>query len=224
MQKQRSWGDCGIATLLNAVADNGFTYFNGPGGYERLVDLFEGRNSGITIQEVSATLFFCGFIPLYLPLNGFRNESGITDAHVINTDIMDAAMKGKKAVFQVKTKSGLLHLIYFDGKNIHDPSPSAPDNPDFSNYKSVIDGVFLFDKYYAGGIVHGRPSMSSSKPTEKTAAQKIAEYEAAQKIAKHEAAQTITITNTIDASSVAHALESSKGEEMIMSIIRANRL
>lgn len=143
MQKQRSWGDCGVATLLNAVADNGFTYFNGPGGYERLVELFEGRNSGITIQEVSATLFFCGFTPLYLPLNGFRTESGITNAHVICTDIIDYAMKGEKAVFQVKTKSGLLHLVYFDGRNVWDPSPNSCESPKLSDYECIVDAVFF---------------------------------------------------------------------------------
>ncbi len=143
MIKQRSWGDCGIATLINAVSDNRFTYFNGPGGYERLVELFEGRNSGITIQEVSATLFFCGFTPLYLPLSGFRTESGISNAHVIHTEIMDYAMKGEKAVLQVKTKSGLLHLVYFDGRNIWDPSPNSGEHPVLSDYESIVDAVFF---------------------------------------------------------------------------------
>lgn len=181
MIKQRSWGDCGVAALANSIRFSP--------SYEAALEMLGGRDCGITMQEICSAIYDKGnALPLYLPLDGFGAEANISNART--SDFKETLGKfkahngNKRAILQVKTKSGMLHFIYFDGENIHDPSPSAPPSPDFSNYESVIDGVFLLDIYHSGGMI-------SSKSGEKTAAQKIAEYEAA---------RTITITNTVQES------------------------
>ena len=146
MHKQRSWGDCGITSLLNAVSDNGVTYFNGPGGYERMLELMNGRDKGLTIQEISGALFFLGFCPIYLPLEGFKSESGVTGAYThdsVSLRLQSPTMNGLPAIYQVKTKSGLLHFIYFDGSFIWDSSPNSPECPGFNDYQSIVDVVYI---------------------------------------------------------------------------------
>lgn len=205
MIKQRSWGDCGVAALANSII-----LFP---SYEAALEMLGGRDCGITMQEICSAIFEKGdSIPLYLPLDGFGAEANISNART--SDFEEILRKSKahnenrRAILQVKTKHGMLHFIYFDGKNIHDPSPSAPETPDFSNYESVIDGVFLIDKYYGGGMI-------PMKSNETIAAQDIKEYLAP---------RTIAITNTIDEISVAQALESPSADEIVMNIIRKSRL
>lgn len=149
MNKQRTYGDCGVATLLNALRDNGETYFEGPGGYERLIDAI-GRQNGLSIQEIQAFLFMhSNKLPVYIPFEGFKKASGIADAftsgahnpHEFNTDI-----SSQKAILQVMTKSGILHFVYYDGDFVWDPSQSARDYPDFSDYEYIVDAVLLLDR------------------------------------------------------------------------------
>ncbi|MDD2005069.1 hypothetical protein [Pseudomonas putida] len=145
MIKQRSWGDCGIATLANAAADNGVEYFKAPFGYELMSELFEGRKSGMTIQEVSSVLYFLGFRPMYLPFEGFRAASGIKESFVTDDEARGCLVKrGEKAILQVKTESGMLHLVYFDGRTVWDPSPSSDALVQkLEDYEAIVDGVFF---------------------------------------------------------------------------------
>ncbi|WP_145128065.1 hypothetical protein [Pseudomonas sp. URMO17WK12:I11] len=198
MQKQRSWGDCGVVALLNALQDNGVNFYQGPGGYENLVSQLNGRDCGITIQEVCAALFQHGFLPVHLPLDGFGVASGIGDAatckvkHLEDTFFRD----WPKAIYQVKSKSGLLHFVYFDGDLIWDGAPSAPVYPEFSDYESIIDVVYVlpntpFSIYrnteeiteFSEAHLKRHQEWIDSKPDEnsKTVAQLIAEYEADKK-------------------------------------------
>lgn len=144
MIKQRSWGDCGVVALLNALQDNGVTFYNGPGGYESMVSNLNGRDYGITIQEVSSVILELGLVPVHIPLDGFAKESGIANAKASTIDPKDGLFKNwSKAIYQVKTKSGLLHFVYFDGYRIWDGSQNSPVYPKFSDYESVIDAVFI---------------------------------------------------------------------------------
>lgn len=231
MQKQRSWGDCGVVALLNAIQDNGISYYNRPGGYEEMVSNLNNRDCGITIQEVCSILYEHGFLPVHIPLKGFASASGIENAKTSSVDPKDGLFgQWSKAIYQVKTKSGLLHFIYFDGSLIWDGSTGSPVYPKFSDYETIVDVVYILpntpfsiyrntEEIEAFSDAHLQRHKewigSSNESTEKTAAQKVAEYEAA---------RTITIINSIDASSVAQALEPQKADEIVMSIIRANRL
>ncbi|MBK5417713.1 hypothetical protein [Pseudomonas sp. TH31] len=220
MIKQRSWGDCGVVTLINALNDNGMTFFNGPLGYEQMVALLNDRDSGLTIQEVSAVLFFTGFHPTYLPLEGFQAASGIKNAYVIGNSALQYGLKGEKAIFQVKTKSGLLHLVYFDGSFIWDPSVNAPEHPGFEDYEAIVDAVFF--KPTASRKKHNREEfirVLTSKSKLLTWCQGIPrrillkihgatdnivgqEYLVKQKIAEYEAGRKVTGNNTIYSSPV----------------------
>lgn len=215
MNKQRSWGDCGVVALLNALQDNGVTFYNGPGGYENMVSHLNDRDCGITIQEVCAALFQHGFLPVHLPLDGFGVASGIHDAATCKFEFLkDTFFKEwPKAIYQVKSKSGVLHFVYFDGDYIWDGAPNSPVYPKFSDYESIIDVVYILpntpfsiyrntDEITAFSDAHLQRHKewieSSDDNKEKTAAQKIAE---------HEAARTITVINTIDSCSISQALE-----------------
>lgn len=145
MIKQRSWGDCGVVALLNAIQDNGISYYNRPGGYEDMVSNLNGRDCGITIQEVCAVLFQHGFLPVHLPLDGFGVASGIHDAATCKVKhLKDTFFKDwPKAIYQVKSRSGLLHFVYFDGDLIWDGAPNAPVYPEFSDYEDIIDVVYV---------------------------------------------------------------------------------
>ncbi|MGR6496926.1 hypothetical protein IYR97_07965 [Pseudomonas fulva] len=154
MIKQRSWGDCGVAALANSIRFSP--------SYEVALEMLGGRDCGITMQEICSAIYEKrDAIPLYLPLDGFGAEANISNAKtsdfkgILRKSIIHG--EDRRAILQVKTKSGMLHFIYFDGKKIHDPSPSAPDKLDFSNYESVIDGVFLLDVYHTGGSLSGIP-------------------------------------------------------------------
>ena len=227
MIKQRSWGDCGVATLLNAIGDNGIDYYRTALGYECMVASLNGRDCGITMQEICSVLYDHGFLPVHIPLEGFVSASGIAKAKTSSIDIKAGLYnQWPKAIYQVKTKSGVMHFIYFDGCMIWDSSPGSPSKPRFSDYESIIDVVYILpntpfsiyrntDEITAFSDAHLQRHKewigSSNESNEKTAAQKVAEYEAA---------RTIKITNTVGESSIAQALESSKGEEMVMNIIR----
>lgn len=145
MIKQRSWGDCGVAALANSIR-----FFP---SYEEALEMLGGRDCGITMQELCSAIYERGHaIPMYLPLAGFGSEANISNAKTSSLEEILRKSKvysdNRRAILQVKTKSGILHFIYYDGKSIYDPSPSAPDNPDLSYYESVIDGVFLFEIYH----------------------------------------------------------------------------
>ncbi len=146
MIKQRSWGDCGVATLLNAVCSKGNEYFSWPGGYERMVELLNGRSTGLTIQEICAAVFELGYVPMYVPLEGFVLASGIANAYTHDSAVMlnyTICLKEMPAIFQVKTKSGLLHFVYFDGFQIWDPAHNVIEEKKFSDYEDIIDVVYL---------------------------------------------------------------------------------
>lgn len=142
MIKQRSWGDCGVATLLNALNDNGVSDFSGPDGYDKMVALL-GRDSGITIQEVCAVLYSNGLVPVYLPLNGFAVESGIRSAFTIDQSTLNPGIDHPKCIVQVKTKSGLLHMLYCDGDSAWDPAVNAREPEYLGDYEAIVDAVFI---------------------------------------------------------------------------------
>ncbi len=145
MIKQRSWCDCGIATLANAAADNGVEYFKAPFGYELMAEHFSERNRGMSIQEVSSFLYSLGFRPMYLSFDGFKDASGIKESFVIDNEARDCLFeRGEKAILQVKTKSGMLHLVYFDGRTVWDPSPNSDALVQkLEDYEAIVDGVFF---------------------------------------------------------------------------------
>ncbi len=147
MIKQRSWGDCGIAVLMNAFIDNGKDRFTKPGAYEELLYSL-GRDNGITMQELCAQLFDHGFLPVYLPLDGFGEASGIKDVRTLSAGLVrDVYIKRfQKAIYQVKMKSGLLHFVYFDGEMIWDSLKDSPVHPTFDDYEAIVDMVFLFPR------------------------------------------------------------------------------
>lgn len=231
MFKQRSWGDCGVVALLNAIQDNGISFYNRPGGYEDMVSSLNNRDCGITIQEICSILYEHGFLPVHIPLEGFAAASGIANAKSSSVDVKEGLFgQWSKAIYQVKTKSGTLHFIYFDGYLIWDGATNSSVYPRFSDYESVIDAVYIlpntpfsiyrgadefvdFAEYQLERIEKWEASLRDSH--EKTVAQKVAEYEAA---------RTVTITNTIDEISVAQALESPSADEIVMNIIRKSRL
>lgn len=194
MNKQRSWGDCGVVALLNAFQDNGITFYNGPHGYECMVANLNGRDHGVSIQEVCAVVFGHGFLPVHLPLDGFAAASGIKDAATCRFEFLkDTFFKEwPKAIYQVKSKSGVLHFVYFDGCSIWDGALNAPVYPEFSDYDSIVDVVYLLpntpfsiyrntDEITAFSDAHLQRHKewieSSDDSNEKTAAQKVADYE-----------------------------------------------
>lgn len=133
MIKQRSATDCGIATLANALKIT----------YEQSLHLYNRKsptdNPGVAIQETCAALYKAGYNPTYIPLSGFPKISGLASATIIST----SRLPQKPAILQVLTTSGMIHQVYFDGKNIHDPSPSAPAIRKIEDYPAIVDCVFV---------------------------------------------------------------------------------
>lgn len=239
MVKQRSWGDCGVATLLNAIGDNGIDYYRTALGYECMVASLNGRDCGITMQEICSVLYDHGFLPVHIPLEGFVSASGIAKAKTSSIDIKAGLYnQWPKAIYQVKTKSGVMHFIYFDGCMIWDSSPGSPSKPRFSDYESVIDVVYILpntpfsiyrntDEITAFSEAHLQRHKewieSSDDSYEKTAAQIISECEKRGILSSTPKSHRVFIKNTIDSTSIAQALESST-EQTFFNTIRANRL
>lgn len=137
MIKQRTPFDCGIATLANAL---GITY-------EQSLDLYgqDKQRNGVTIQQTGTILFSRGHAPVYTAFPGFVKASGITMS-TANPDILES--HGNPAILQVLSASGVLHQVFFDGKNIHDPSPSVDGPRSVSEYECV-DALFVIKQEQA---------------------------------------------------------------------------
>lgn len=131
MIKQRTPFDCGIATLANAL---GITYEQSLNHYGH-----DKQCSGVTIQHTASILFSMGYAPVYTAFPGFIKASGI-DMSTANPDILERL--GHPAILQILTPSGVLHQVFFDGKKIHDPSPSVTGLRSVSEYVCV-DAVFV---------------------------------------------------------------------------------
>lgn len=131
MIKQRTPFDCGIATLANAL---GITY-------EQSIDLYgqDKQRNGVTIQQTASILFALGYAPVYTALPGFVKASGISMS-TASSEILEAL--GHPAILQVLTPSGVVHQVFFDGKNILDPAPSVDGLRSVSEYVCV-DAVFV---------------------------------------------------------------------------------
>lgn len=131
MVKQRTPFDCGIATLTNALSTT----------YEQSLDLYghDKQRNGVTIQHTASILFSLGYAPVYTAFPGFTKASGI-EMSAANPDILERL--GHPAILQVLTPSGVLHQVWFDGKKIHDPSPSVDGLRSVSEYECV-DAVFV---------------------------------------------------------------------------------
>lgn len=131
MIKQRTPFDCGIATLANALSVS----------YQRSLELYgqDKQHNGVTIQHTASILFSLGYAPVYIALPGFVNASGI---NMTTVDPGILVSLGHPAILQVMTQSGMIHQVFFDGKNIHDPSPSTTGPRSVSDYVCV-DAVFV---------------------------------------------------------------------------------
>jgi len=122
MIKQRSWGDCGIAALSNALAMQ--VTPTGPSArifqdiYDYVLETI-GRDSGVTIQEICSVLHARGYLPVYIPFEGFQDVSGINGPEF--RKVQELSELFHPAIVQVKTSSGSLHFVYFDGHVVHDP-------------------------------------------------------------------------------------------------------
>lgn len=131
MIKQLTPFDCGIATLANALSVS----------YERALELYghDKQRDGVTIQHTASILFGLGYAPVYTAFPGFVRASGI-EMSTVNPEILERL--AHPAILQVLTPSGVLHQVFFDGKNIHDPSPSVEGLRSVSEYECV-DAVFV---------------------------------------------------------------------------------
>ena len=131
MIKQRTTFDCGIATLANAL---GITY-------EQSLDLYgqDKQHNGVTIQNTASILFSLGYAPVYTAFPGFVKASGISMS-TASPDVLETL--GHPAILQVLTPSGVIHQVFFDGKNIRDPSPVVDGHRSVSEYECV-DAVFV---------------------------------------------------------------------------------
>lgn len=129
--EQRKATDCGIATLANALQ---ITYEQAEAAYGKQ------RDPGVSIQETCAVLHELGYLPVYLPLTGFEQLSGIRNAKTITPTALQAP-----AILQV-VSNGVLHQVFFDGKQIIDPSPKAPNPRQLEDYSAVVDCVFVLKK------------------------------------------------------------------------------
>lgn len=141
MISQRTAFDCGIATLANAL---GITY-------ERSLELYgdEKQRNGVAIQHTASILFSLGYAPVYTAFPGFVKASGI-DMSTASPDTLERL--GHPAILQVLTVSGVLHQVFFDGKEIHDPSPSVDGPRSVSEYECV-DAVLLYRRLHTGGVI-----------------------------------------------------------------------
>ncbi|WP_256596071.1 MULTISPECIES: hypothetical protein [Pseudomonas] len=145
MIKQRTPFDCGIATLANALSVT----------YERALELY-GHNKqrdGVTIQHTASILFSLGYAPVYTAFPGFVKASGIAMS-TASPDVLETL--GHPAILQILTASGVLHQVFFDGKQIHDPSPSVTGPQSVSEYECV-DAVILYKRFHAGGVISSKP-------------------------------------------------------------------
>ena len=140
MIKQRTPFDCGIATLANALSVS----------YERSIELYghDKQLNGVTIQQTASILFSLGYAPVYTTFPGFVKASGIVMS-TANPEILETL--GHPAILQVLTASGVLHQVFFDGKNIYDPSPSVVGHRSVSEYECV-DAVILYKRFHTGGV------------------------------------------------------------------------
>lgn len=131
MIKQRTPYDCGIATLANALAVS----------YEKAMALYgaDKQYNGVTIQQTASILFGLGYAPVYIALPGFVKASGITMS-TVNPEILETL--GNPAILQVLTLSGVVHQVFFDGKQILDPAPSVTAPRTLSDYQCV-DALFV---------------------------------------------------------------------------------
>lgn len=145
MISQRTRFDCGIATLANAL---GITY-------EQSLDLYgqDKQHNGVAIQHTASILFSLGYAPVYTSFPGFVKASGI-DMATATPDILERF--GNPAILQVLTPSGVLHQVFFDGKNILDPSPSV-DGPRCVSEYECVDVVFLYQRFHTGGVISSKP-------------------------------------------------------------------
>ncbi|MDM9588301.1 hypothetical protein QUC26_17125 [Pseudomonas asiatica] len=141
MIKQRTQFDCGIATLANALSV----------GYDHALELYghDKQRSGVTIQHTASILFNLSFAPVYTAFPGFTKASGI-DMTTATPETLEHL--GHPAILQVLTPSGVLHQVFFDGKNIHDPSPSIAGPRSISEYECV-DAVILYRRLHMGGVI-----------------------------------------------------------------------
>ena len=147
MISQRTPFDCGIATLANALSV----------GYDHALELYghDKQRSGVTIQHTASILFSLGYAPVYTAFPGFVKASGI-DMSTASPDILE--LLGHPAILQVLTPSGVLHQVWFDGKNIHDPSPSVNGPRSVSEYECV-DAVILYERFHRGGFLSNRKGL-----------------------------------------------------------------
>ena len=131
MIKQRTPFDCGIATLANALSVS----------YERSIELYgdDKQRNGVTIQQTASILFALGYAPVYTAFPGFVKASGISMS-TASPDVLETL--GHPAILQVLTPGGTVHQVFFDGKNIHDPSPSVVGPRSVTEYECV-DAVFV---------------------------------------------------------------------------------
>ncbi|KAF0252012.1 hypothetical protein [Pseudomonas putida] len=147
MISQRTPFDCGIATLANAL---GITYEQSLNHYGH-----DKQRNGVTIQQTASILFALGYAPVYTALPGFVKASGI-DMSTASPDILERL--AHPAILQILTPSGLLHQVFFDGKNIHDPSPSVDGPRSVSEYECV-DAVILYERFHRGGFLSNRKGL-----------------------------------------------------------------
>ena len=150
MIKQRTSFDCGVATLANTLAIS----------YEHALELYgaDKQRNGVSIQQTASILFSLGYAPVYIPFPGFSKASGITMG-TASPEILE--IFGDPAILQVLTASGLVHQVLFDGKNIHDPSPSVDAPRTLSDYQCV-DALFVIKQGQA--LVRKKGSWSIYEP------------------------------------------------------------
>ncbi|WP_372029863.1 hypothetical protein [Pseudomonas kurunegalensis] len=131
MIKQRTPYDCGIATLANALSIS----------YEQALELYgqDKQRNGVTIQHTASILFGLGYAPVYIALPGFVKASGV-NMSTASPEILERL--GHPAILQVLTPSGVIHQVFFDGKEIHDPSPSVTGLRSVSECECV-DALFV---------------------------------------------------------------------------------
>lgn len=214
MIKQKTAGDCGVAALANAITMHYNTNEPSPRLFEIEYEAIErklGRNSGITIQEVCAVIFDNGYLPVYVPFLGFHRESGVHGTAY--QEAGEVLTRGQTAILQVKTASGLLHFVYFDGKVIHDPSVSVEGVKCVDDY-TLVDAVLIFDKsikYYRGGLIGIKPenigNIAIVKPGEEVLTSAV----------KDKPSRTVVMNNIIDAQSFRDVLES---EDLVKTILK----
>lgn len=130
--KQRKSTDCGIATLANLL---GTTYEDAHAMYGA-----DRATYGVTIQETAAILFNEGYTTQYIPFHGFNKATGLS-IQTIDPQIL--ATSRTKAIIQVLTPAGIIHQVFFDGKNIHDPSPKVNGPQPLSAYDCFVDALFV---------------------------------------------------------------------------------